>query len=235
MRRGWRISFLCPGSHRFREHQQAVARLVQGHSPDADQQEGISALQIMRYMGFGSYKTALYMCNRVRAALSEHKTDKLAGVVEVDETYIGGKVHNKYWDKHDGGTGGAGSGKTTVIGAISRKGNVVLRVIENTDTATLNGFVNEAVSNKVSLICTDEHPVIGSLVRGSSTASCGTARRNMSLVPFTRTQSKAFGRSSGAALSAPSTRLAANTCLCTLLNFNSVTTSATTPTFSVLR
>jgi ISXO2-like transposase domain len=53
--------------------------------------------------------------------------------------------------------GGAGSGKTPVIGALSRKGNVVLRVIDNTDTRTLDGFVHETVSSKVSLLCTDEH------------------------------------------------------------------------------
>jgi transposase-like protein len=45
--------------------------------------KGMSSLQIMRYMGFGSYKTALYMCNRIRAGLSEHRPDKLAGVVGV--------------------------------------------------------------------------------------------------------------------------------------------------------
>ena len=56
--------------------------------------KGISALQVQRVMGFGSYETALYMCNRIRAGLSEHKP-KLAGVVEVDETYIGGKDKNK--------------------------------------------------------------------------------------------------------------------------------------------
>ena len=60
----------------------------------------------MRYMGFGSYKTALYMCHRIRAGLSEHKPDKLAGIVEVDETYIGGKDKNKHWDKRSGGRGG---------------------------------------------------------------------------------------------------------------------------------
>jgi hypothetical protein len=53
--------------------------------------------------------------------------------------------------------GGQGSGKTPVIGAITRKGNVVLRVIDSTDTRTLDSFVHEAVSNKVSLLATDEH------------------------------------------------------------------------------
>src|SRR6202021_148035 len=93
--------------------------------------KGMSALQIMRYMGFGSYKTAHYMCARIRAGLSEHKPDKLAGIVEVDETYIGGKARNKHWDKRDGGTGGTGSGKVGVVGGIQRKGNVVARVIEH--------------------------------------------------------------------------------------------------------
>jgi transposase-like protein len=49
------------------------------------------------------------------------------------------------------------SGKTTVIGAISRKGNVVCQIIENTDAATLNTFVRQAVSESVNLVATDEH------------------------------------------------------------------------------
>src|SRR5271155_2276591 len=118
--------------------------------------KGMSALQIMRYMGFGSYKTALTMCNRIRAGLSEHKPDKLGGIVEVDETYIGGKDRNKHWDKRSGGSGGTGSGKIGIIGAVKRKGTVVARVIEHFDRETLVGFIREAVSNKVSLIATDD-------------------------------------------------------------------------------
>jgi hypothetical protein len=119
--------------------------------------KGVSALQIMREMGFGSYKTAWYMCHRIRTALVED-LDKLGGIVEVDETFVGGLAKNKHKDKRGGGhgTGGGGSGKTPVVGAVSRKGNVVARVIANVQAATLEGFVNEAVSNKVSLLCTDQ-------------------------------------------------------------------------------
>jgi hypothetical protein len=119
--------------------------------------KGMSALQIFRFMGFGSYKTAWYMCHRIRVALVDRDMDKLGGIVEVDETFVGGKWYNKHWDKRGGGTGGTGSGKTAVIGAVKRKGSVVARVIDNTDTATLDGFVHEAVSHKVSLLCTDDH------------------------------------------------------------------------------
>jgi transposase-like protein len=118
--------------------------------------KGISALQIQRVMGFGSYGTAHSMCHKIRAALVEPET-KLGGIVEVDESFFGGKWYNKHWDKRGGGTGGLGSGKTAVIGAVKRKGNVIARVIDRTDTATLDGFVHEAVSDRVSLVCTDEN------------------------------------------------------------------------------
>ncbi len=120
--------------------------------------KGISARQVHRYMGFGSYKTAWYMCHRIRASLQDREFQKLLGVVEVDETFVGGKVRNKHWDKRGpGGTGGEGSGKMPVAGAVSRKGNVVARVIDNVRTPTLVRFVQETVSTEVSLLCTDAY------------------------------------------------------------------------------
>jgi len=76
------------------------------------------------------------------------------GQVEVDETYIGGKNRNRHWDKKQPGTGTAG--KIPVVGAISRKGNVICKMIENADTETLTKFVRKTVSDKVELVATDE-------------------------------------------------------------------------------
>ena len=116
--------------------------------------KGISALQIHRQIGSGDYRTAWYMCHRIRAAMKDGGFAKLMGEVEVDETYIGGKDKNRHWDKKQHVQGG--SGKMTVIGAISRKGNVVCKLIENADRLTMSQFVRQTVGEAVSLIATDE-------------------------------------------------------------------------------
>jgi len=121
--------------------------------------KGMSALQIFRYMGFGSYKTAWLMCSKIRVALGNTEFKQLIGYVEVDETYVGGKAKNKH--KGPGGRGDfggtGGHGKAIVVGAVQRKGNVVARVINSVDTRTLAKFINEAISHKVSLLSTDDH------------------------------------------------------------------------------
>src|SRR5713101_8275432 len=122
--------------------------------------KGVSSMQIQRQIG-SSYPTALYMCHRLRAAMHDPDFRQLMGIVEVDETAIGGKDKNRHWDKKRHITGM--SGKTTVIGAISRKGNIVCQLIENTDAATLNRFVRTVVSDKVDLVATDENPGYGYL------------------------------------------------------------------------
>jgi transposase-like protein len=88
--------------------------------------KGISALQIQRQMGFGSYGTAHSMCHKIRSALIQPQ-EKLGGIVEMDETFVGGKDINRHWDKK---RGHRGDDKTPVIGAVQRKGNVIARVLD---------------------------------------------------------------------------------------------------------
>jgi transposase-like protein len=119
--------------------------------------KGISARQLHRYMGFRSLKTAWSMAHRVRAALMDKEFQKLMGIVEVDETVVGGKAKNRHKDdRFDGTKGTGGSGKAIVAGAVSRKGNIVARVIANVRAETLETFVHESVSTDVSLVCTDK-------------------------------------------------------------------------------
>lgn len=55
-----------------------------------DAKKGISAKQLQQHLGIGSYKTAWYMAHRIRKAMVDSSPKPLSGVVEIDETYIGG-------------------------------------------------------------------------------------------------------------------------------------------------
>ena len=139
--------------------------------------KGISALQVQRVMGFGSYGTAHSMCHKIRAALVEPEV-KLGGIVEVDETWVGGKDANRHWDKkHHGKTGGAGSGKTPVIGAVSRKGNVIARALNRVTKDAAERFVREMVSTNVSILATDENQVYDDLKEYNRQAVMHSAKR----------------------------------------------------------
>jgi hypothetical protein len=118
--------------------------------------KGMSALQIKRmvFRDRASYETVWYMCTRIRAAMNNEKFTQLMGIVEVDEAYVGSFNRNRHFVKKQKGCGS--SGETTVIGAISRKGNVVCKGIEDTSTETMSRFVRKAVSEKVDLVTTDE-------------------------------------------------------------------------------
>jgi transposase-like protein len=111
-----------------------------------ESKKGISANQISRTIKV-SYKTAWYLCHRVRAAMREVSADLLKGIVEVDETYVGGKFH---------GTSGYKANKAVVVGAVERDGDIRLRVIKSPSKYWLHKFIHETTDPKAEAIYTDE-------------------------------------------------------------------------------
>ena len=114
-----------------------------------ESKKGISALQLKRTIKV-AYKTAWYLCHRIRAAMGNDPFDgpTLLGIVEVDETLVGGKTRGK---------GRAYKGnKTWVAGAIQRNGGIKLERIPNTKKGTLHDFINRTVKDEAEAIYTDE-------------------------------------------------------------------------------
>ena len=114
-----------------------------------ESKKGISALQLKRTLGV-AYKTAWYLSHRVREAMGNDPFEgpTLLGVVEVDETLIGGKTKGK---------GRAYKGnKTWVAGAIQRGGRIRLERIPDTRRATLHDFIARTVKDEAEAIYTDE-------------------------------------------------------------------------------
>ena len=111
--------------------------------------KGMSACQIQRTLGIGSYRTAWYLCHRIRAAMNELDKPRLDGKVEMDETYVGGKVRGKGWL--------AGKeNKEIVVGIRQRNGD--LRFFHSADVkaGTLAQYIRENVSEDVDVIMTDD-------------------------------------------------------------------------------
>ena len=113
--------------------------------------KGISSLQIQRMLGLGSYRTALFMMHRIRYALAHPDfTGMLKGVVEVDETYVGGKAT---------GTGKTGrsptSNKACVVSLVERGGKARSLVIDRVTSENLHGAIMEHIQDG-STVMTDD-------------------------------------------------------------------------------
>jgi transposase-like protein len=117
-----------------------------------ESKKGISANQMKRVLGV-SYKTAWYLCHRIRTAMTEMNPKPLRGTVEVDETFIGGKQRGV------GRVGrGIGSNKKIVAGIVERGGDVRMSLIKRTDRRTLHAFIKGHTHPKTKMVVTDEWP-----------------------------------------------------------------------------
>jgi hypothetical protein len=103
---------------------------------------GISALQLQKQLGIGSYETALYLCRRLRRAMVNPGREPLQGVVEVDGTFVGGKAIGKgsRWILD----------KVPVAASVENRGDhtgrIRLEVINGVSKWTLHSFITKNIA-----------------------------------------------------------------------------------------
>lgn len=103
--------------------------------------KGISAHQLHRMLDI-TYKTAWFMCHRIRFAMSEKPLGQLMGIVEADETYIGGKK-----------SGGRGKpDKTPVFALVERGGELRAGKVSNVTAKTLRPILKEQVHHDAHMM-----------------------------------------------------------------------------------
>jgi hypothetical protein len=113
--------------------------------------KGISAKQLQRDLGIGGYKTAWYLNHRIREAMGAGDIPKLGGIVEIDETYVGGHIRGK-------GVKFAKKQKQIVMGAIQRGGKVRLEHVTGATVGNFREFIEAHISEEAERVMTDQHP-----------------------------------------------------------------------------
>lgn len=107
---------------------------------------GVAAKELERQLGV-TYKCAWRMGHQIRKLFEENPGSPLSGVVEIDETMIGGKRKGK--------RGRGAEGKTVVFGMVERKGRIKTQVVDDVKRKTLQPIIESNVE-KGSTVCTDE-------------------------------------------------------------------------------
>ncbi len=122
--------------------------------------KGMSAHQLMRNLDIGSYKTAWFMAHRIRHAMTGELPEKMKGVIEADEAYLGGKARNKH--KHFSRTLKPGvrqqdypnysADKAAVFSMVQRGGKVYSRHVEKITADNLKAVLNEVCAADAHLM-----------------------------------------------------------------------------------
>lgn len=105
--------------------------------------KGISTHQLHRTLGI-TYKTAWFMAHRIRHAMKQLGTDKLMGIVEVDETYVGGKRGQL--------RRGSRKHKTPVVSLVEREGRVRSLILPTVNATNLKQMIREHVDSSARLM-----------------------------------------------------------------------------------
>jgi len=126
---------------------------------------GVSSYEIARNLGV-TQKSAWFILHRIRVAMGDPDAGKLggSGPVEIDETFVGGKVKNMHKSKRKPLTYQGGGGKSIVLGMLERGGNVRASVVENRHKPTMQPVINANIE-KGSHIITDEHAAYSFIAR----------------------------------------------------------------------
>jgi transposase-like protein len=132
---------------------------VQAFHSICSHKKGVSALQLQRNLGLHTYRAAWFLAHRIRLAMKQDPlASKLGGIVEVDETYVGGKPRKGKKDA-DGNPivnkRGRGTKKTPVVALVERDGRIRTRVVEHVNADNLKTAIRDNV-NQQAAIQTDE-------------------------------------------------------------------------------
>jgi transposase-like protein len=117
--------------------------------------KGISSLQLASWLGV-TQKTAWHLNHRIREMLTDKAPELLEGIVEVDETYVGGSLKNIHASKKQRLNLKREDNKTMVFGAVQRDGKVRTKVIPQTTLENVSAAIEEFVAVDSTMV-TDEH------------------------------------------------------------------------------